>query len=38
MVRELVPTFTTGDVILVPAGVSHNPTNVGKATAKVLAT
>jgi quercetin dioxygenase-like cupin family protein len=27
-----------GDVIFVPAGASHNATNVGKATAKVLAT
>ena len=27
-----------GDVIFVPTGASHNATNVGKATAKVLAT
>ena len=30
--------FKAGDVIFVPAGASHNVTNVGKATAKVLAT
>jgi hypothetical protein len=30
--------FKAGDVILVPAGAIDNATNVGKATAKVLAT
>ena len=30
--------FKAGDVIFVPAGASHNATNVGKATAKVLVT
>ena len=30
--------FKAGDLIFVPAGASHNGTNVGKATAKVLAT
>ena len=29
--------FKAGDVIVVPAGASHNAANVGKATAKVLA-
>ena len=30
--------FKAGAVTFVPAGASHNATNVGKATAKVLAT
>lgn len=30
--------FKAGDVMFVPAGASHNATDVGKATAKVLVT
>jgi mannose-6-phosphate isomerase-like protein (cupin superfamily) len=30
--------FKAGDLIFVPAGASHNASNVGKATAEVLET